>query len=151
MEHADILIENNAPGHLDSLGLGYETLHSINPRLILTSITPFGQSGPYRNWKGTDLIEWVMSLTGYNTPTLVDDAEEENPLRAPCHAAERMGATTAAASPMMPLFRADATRPSQWMDAPCPPTVRISRRARPSRKSTIRWRAASSTRSTWSR
>jgi CoA:oxalate CoA-transferase len=119
IEHADILIENNAPGHLASLGLGYETLHSINPRLILTSITPFGQSGPYRDWKGTDLIEWAMSLTGYNTPTLVDDAEKENPLRAPGHAAEMMGAMTAAASTMMALFHRDATGAGQWIDAPC--------------------------------
>ena len=81
----------------------------MNPRLIVTSITPFGQSGPYRDWKGTDLIEWAMSLTGYNTPTLVDDVDKENPLRAPGHAAEMMGATNAAAAAMMALFHRDAT------------------------------------------
>ena len=62
------------PGYLDSLGLGYEALKAINPRLIVVSISPFGQTGPYRDWKGSELIEWAMSLTGYNTPTLVDDA-----------------------------------------------------------------------------
>ena len=46
---ADLLIENYAPGYLDTLGLGYEALRALNPRLILTSITPFGQTGPYRN------------------------------------------------------------------------------------------------------
>ena len=116
---ADILIENHRPGYLDSLGLGYETLRALNPRLILTSITPFGQSGPYRDWKGTDLIEWAMSLTGYNTPTLVDDVDKENPLRAPGHAAEMMGATNAAAATMMALFHRDATGAGQWVDAPC--------------------------------
>src|SRR5712692_757888 len=119
IEHADILIENNAPGHLESLGVGYETLHSINPRLILVSISPFGQTGPYRDWKGTDLIEWAMSLTGYNTPTLVDDEERENPLRAPGHAAEMMGGASAAAAAMMTLFHREATGVGQWIDAPC--------------------------------
>jgi len=116
---ADILIENHRPGYLESIGLGYETLRALNPGLILTSITPFGQSGPYRDWKGTDLIEWAMSLTGYNTPTLVDDVDKENPLRAPGHAAEMMGATNAAAATMMALFHRDATGAGQWVDAPC--------------------------------
>ena len=44
---------------------------------------PSDRPVPYRDWKGTDLIEFAMSLTGYNTPTMVDDAERENPLRAP--------------------------------------------------------------------
>ena len=116
---ADVLIENHRPGYLASIGLGYETLHALNPRLIVTSITPFGQTGPYRDWKGTDLIEWAMSLTGYNTPTLVDDVAKENPLRAPGHAAEMMGATNAAAASMMALFHRDATGEGEWIDAPC--------------------------------
>ena len=116
---ADVLIENHRPGYLESIGLGYETLRALNPRLILTSITPFGQTGPYRDWKGTDLVEWAMSLTGYNTPTLVDDVDKENPLRAPGHAAEMMGATNAAAATMMALFHRDATGAGQWVDAPC--------------------------------
>ena len=116
---ADILIENHPPGHIESIGLGYEVLKSINPRLIIVSITPFGQTGPYRDWKGTELIEWSMSLTGYNTPTLVDDAEKENPLKAPGHAAEMMGATSAAASAMLAVFHRDPTGEGQWVDVPC--------------------------------
>jgi crotonobetainyl-CoA:carnitine CoA-transferase CaiB-like acyl-CoA transferase len=116
---ADLLIENYPPGYLARIGLGYDALKTINPRLILVSISPFGQSGPYRDWKGGDLIEWAMSLTGYNTPTLVDDADKENPLRAPGHAADAMGAANAAAAAMMALFQRDATGEGQWVDAPC--------------------------------
>ncbi len=116
---ADILIENHRPGYLASIGLGYETLHALNPRLIVASITPFGQAGPYSGWKGTDLIEWAMSLTGFNTPTLVDDVAKENPLRAPGHAADMMGATNAAAAAMMAVFQREATGEGQWVDAPC--------------------------------
>lgn len=116
---ADVLIENHPPGYIESIGLGYETLRAINPRLILVSISPFGQTGPYRDWKGSDLIEWAMSLTGYNTPTLVDDEEGENPLRAPGRQADMMGATNAAAAAMMALFNRDATGEGDWIDAPC--------------------------------
>jgi len=116
---ADILIENHQPGYMERIGLGYETLKAINPRLIVVSITPFGQTGPYREWKGSDLIEWSMSLTGYNTPTLVDDADKENPLKAPGHAADMMGASNAAAAAMFALFHRDATGEGQWVDVPC--------------------------------
>jgi CoA:oxalate CoA-transferase len=116
---ADVLIENHSPGYLDSIGLGFDTLKAINPRLILTSISPFGQTGPYRDWKGTDLVEFAMSLTGYNTPTMVDDPERENPLRAPGHQAEMMGATAAAAASMFAIFHRESTGIGQWIDVPC--------------------------------
>jgi crotonobetainyl-CoA:carnitine CoA-transferase CaiB-like acyl-CoA transferase len=59
---ADIVVESFAPGHLDFLGLGYDALAEINPGLILTSITPFGQTGPYRDFVGSDLV--VSALSG---------------------------------------------------------------------------------------
>ena len=55
-ESCDILIESFPPGYMGSLGLGYDSLSPINPGLIYTSITPFGQSGPYRDYKGADII-----------------------------------------------------------------------------------------------
>src|SRR6266540_2009942 len=51
VSHADVLIEDKPAGHLDRLELGYDALQSINPALVLTSITGFGQSGPYRDFK----------------------------------------------------------------------------------------------------
>jgi crotonobetainyl-CoA:carnitine CoA-transferase CaiB-like acyl-CoA transferase len=55
VRQTDIIIESFAPGYLDALGVGYAALSAIKPDLIFTSITPFGQAGPRRNWKGTDL------------------------------------------------------------------------------------------------
>ena len=55
VRQSDIVIESFAPGYLDTLGLGYAALSALKPDLIFTSITPFGQNGPRRNWKGTDL------------------------------------------------------------------------------------------------
>ena len=65
----DIVVESTAPGYLSGLGLGYEQLKEVNPRLIMTSITPFGQEGPYRDYLATDLIAVAMGgfmyLGGY--------------------------------------------------------------------------------------
>jgi crotonobetainyl-CoA:carnitine CoA-transferase CaiB-like acyl-CoA transferase len=65
---ADVLVENFRPGTLEKWGIGYDTLSSLNPRLIHVSITGFGQTGPYRDRAGYDLVAQalggVMSLTG---------------------------------------------------------------------------------------
>ncbi|HZT05611.1 MAG TPA: CoA transferase [Chloroflexota bacterium] len=53
---ADVVIETYAPGYLASLGLGYEDLDAINSGIIVTSITPFGQTGPYSHYLGGELI-----------------------------------------------------------------------------------------------
>ncbi|MDB5913052.1 MAG: formyl-coenzyme transferase (Formyl-CoA transferase)-like protein [Ramlibacter sp.] len=66
---ADILVENYRPGALRRLGLGYEVLKEINPRLVYTSISGFGQTGPWADHPGFDLMaqamSGVMSVTGY--------------------------------------------------------------------------------------
>src|SRR3954464_6499947 len=66
---ADILIENYRPGAMKRLGLGYEVLKEVNPRLVYTSISGFGQSGPWADRPGFDLMaqamSGVMSVTGY--------------------------------------------------------------------------------------
>src|SRR5262245_34774904 len=65
---ADILIENYRPGVMASLGLGYDTLARVNPRLIYASISGYGQTGPARAKGGFDLIaqgvSGIMSVTG---------------------------------------------------------------------------------------
>lgn len=60
---ADFVIESFSPGYLDLLGLDYSALSAINARLIVVSITPFGQDGPYCDYEVCDLI--VMALGGY--------------------------------------------------------------------------------------
>ena len=59
--HCDFIIESFKPGYLDSIGLGYHALAQINPGIILTSITPFGQKGPYSGFKGSELVVSAMS------------------------------------------------------------------------------------------
>ena len=57
---ADILTESFPPGYLTSLSLDHACLSKINPRLIVVSISPFGQSGPYVSYRGPDIVEWAM-------------------------------------------------------------------------------------------
>ena len=61
VETADFVFESFDPGYMAKLGLGYDELEKVNPGIIMVSITPFGQTGPYRHFKGPDLIIWAMS------------------------------------------------------------------------------------------
>src|SRR4030042_1298136 len=63
VEKVDFVIESFDPGYMASLGLDYASLARIKPALVMTSITPFGQDGPYRDFKASGLVCW--SLGGY--------------------------------------------------------------------------------------
>lgn len=71
---SDVLVENYRPGTLAKMGFGYERLRELNPRLIVTSISGFGQTGPLAQRALFDAIaqamSGLMSLTGSGTPTL---------------------------------------------------------------------------------
>ena len=73
VESADVLFEGFDPGYLDGLGLNHESLGDINPRLVMGSLTEFGTDGPWRDWKGGDLVQMalggVMASCGYDDPT----------------------------------------------------------------------------------
>jgi crotonobetainyl-CoA:carnitine CoA-transferase CaiB-like acyl-CoA transferase len=60
VEGADILVENFRPGVMERLGLGYDTLNQVNPDLVMTSISNFGQTGPYRDYKASELVLYAM-------------------------------------------------------------------------------------------
>ncbi len=68
VEEAHVIVESFPPGLMSELGLGFEALRNIKRRIILVSITPFGQTGPRSAWKSTNLTSFAsggqMSLTG---------------------------------------------------------------------------------------
>ena len=66
VEQADVVVENSTPGTMDDLGLSYEDLIKVNPRLVMTSITPFGQVGPYRKYEITELMAFGMGGPMYH-------------------------------------------------------------------------------------
>jgi crotonobetainyl-CoA:carnitine CoA-transferase CaiB-like acyl-CoA transferase len=62
IEHADVVVNNFRPGVMERMGLGYETLKALNPRLIFAVGTGFGLEGPYRHKGGQDIL--AQALTG---------------------------------------------------------------------------------------
>ncbi len=58
---ADFVIESYPPGYLERLGMGYPQMEQLKPGIILVSITPFGQNGPYKVYKSADIVTWAMS------------------------------------------------------------------------------------------
>ena len=65
---SDILVEDHAPNRREELNLDYRMLQHINPKLIMCSITPFGQKGPYANYKAYHLNTYHSGGEGYSTP-----------------------------------------------------------------------------------
>lgn len=59
-ERADVVVETFAPGYLAGLGLGFDDLRRLNNRLVLTSLTPFGQEGPHSGYRASELTSFAM-------------------------------------------------------------------------------------------
>ena len=76
IKESNVLVENFSPGALERLGLGYDTLQEINPRLIYATIKGFGTYGPYMDYKSFEPVAQAMggamSVTGFpdNPPTI---------------------------------------------------------------------------------
>ena len=115
---ADFLIESFSPGYLERLGLGYEKLAEINPELVMVSITPFGQDGPYSNYQATDIVG--MALGGFMYLTGDDD-------RAPVrisfpHFYLHGGAAGATAAMLAHTYRVTSGQ-GQYVDVSCQQAV----------------------------
>jgi crotonobetainyl-CoA:carnitine CoA-transferase CaiB-like acyl-CoA transferase len=108
---ADVIVETAAPGHFDSLRLGYAELAAHNPRLTLVSITPFGQTGPYRDFRGSDLIAQALGGMVY-----VNGFEHEPPLQGLGLQAYHSASTYAAIGAMLALLARERSGRGQWID-----------------------------------
>jgi len=115
LRDTDVLVEDNAPGEAASLGLDFRSLHRSNPRLIVTSITPFGQTGPYRDFKATDLIANHMSGLAFSTTSRITDASQE-PLQAGGKQGDFTAGLTGAVGTMLALFSRDLSGEGQHVD-----------------------------------
>ena len=62
VQRVDVVVETFHPGHLESLGLGYDALQELNPSLLMTSITPFGQEAPYSQYPGEEIDSYAMGM-----------------------------------------------------------------------------------------
>lgn len=99
---ADIVIETFEPGTADALGIGFEALRATNPALLYTTITPFGQVGPMRRYRGNDLIgaatSGLMWLNGF---------PDDPPNQPGAEQAYHMASMVAAANTLIALYARD--------------------------------------------
>jgi crotonobetainyl-CoA:carnitine CoA-transferase CaiB-like acyl-CoA transferase len=108
---ADVLVEDWPVGALDALGLGFAQLHAINPRLVMCSITGFGQTGPYAGYKTSNIVEDAMGgLMGITGPV------DKPPTMTGAHQAEHITAMHAAFATATALLYRDLQNIGQYID-----------------------------------
>ena len=115
---AHFLIESFPPGYLDGLGLGFKDLSVINPGLVMVSITPFGQDGPYAHYKAPDVVGMAMGGFMY----LTGDGDRP-PLRVSFPQFGFHGAAAGATGAMLAHTHRTLTGEGQHVDVSCQQAV----------------------------
>ncbi len=111
IKDVDVLVESNKPGYMKSIGLDYPVLKAINPGLVMASITDFGQDGPYKDWKSSDLVDFAMSgaMIGSGYP-------QGKPTNLPGSPGDDAASMTAAISIVTSLFLRGTTGTGEYID-----------------------------------
>lgn len=107
----DILIESKPPKYIDALGIGYPVLHQMNPQLVMASITDFGQSGPHRDYKSTDVV--ASALGGR---LFVNGKPQRPPLKVPGQQAYNTACLFTAIGIMIALLKRSTSTIGQYLD-----------------------------------
>lgn len=105
---ADVLIHNMSPSAMDRMGLTYERVSTLNPRVVMTSITPFGLQGPYRDYLAEDLTIWSSGGGAYTNGSGDGDANVP-PLRPFGYPASYAGGAHAATATLGAFIGAEAS------------------------------------------
>jgi crotonobetainyl-CoA:carnitine CoA-transferase CaiB-like acyl-CoA transferase len=121
VQECDVLVESFPAGHLDQLGLGYAALERLNPGLIYTSVTPFGQTGPYRDYKGSELVAQAMGALMHTI-----GLPEKEPLRVGGNAAGYTTAMSAFSATLLALYVRDAAGHGQHVDVSAMETITVA-------------------------
>jgi crotonobetainyl-CoA:carnitine CoA-transferase CaiB-like acyl-CoA transferase len=110
VESADVVVENYRPDVKERLGIGYEALKAVNPRIILASVSGFGQTGPYRTRAGFDQIAQgmggLMAITGH---------AGQGPMRAGIAVADSAAGIYAATGILVALAEREKSGEGQWV------------------------------------
>ncbi len=108
---AGILVENFKPGTMDRLGLGFAALHALNPKLTQVSVTNFGQTGPYRDYAGADMLFYGMGGEMYST-----GLPDRTPIRLGNYVMQAQAGSLAAAAGLMAWYGVRRGAPGQQVD-----------------------------------
>lgn len=106
--NADVLVENFRPGVMDRLGLGYDDVLPINPRIIYCSLSGWGETGPKRNWAGGDM--WAQAMSGMVS---LGGEPDDAPYMVSCQVVDHAGAALTAFTIMAALFIRERTGKGQ--------------------------------------
>ncbi|MGH7896937.1 MAG: CaiB/BaiF CoA transferase family protein, partial [Candidatus Binatia bacterium] len=117
-ERADVIVETLPPGALDRLGIGPQMLPQRNPRLVVASIAPFGQNGPFRDLPASDLtlmaLGGSMAVSGYDPNA--NGEYDTPPLACEANQAYQTASVYAAQAIVAAVIHAEATGEGQWID-----------------------------------
>ena len=108
---ADVVLESGEPGWLAERGIAFDDLLAINPRLVMTSLTPFGCTGPFANYRATDLILQAVSGLMYVTGDI-----DRPPVRISVPQAALHGSAEAGVNTLVALYHANNTGQGQHVD-----------------------------------
>lgn len=111
IEQTDVLVENFSPRVMTSLGLDFGALEKINPGLVMTSISNFGQTGPYRDYKAADIVEYAMGGLMY-----ISGAYDREPLKHAFNQAQFKAGTDGASATLMAMYHQRLTGEGQHID-----------------------------------
>ncbi|HEY48863.1 MAG TPA: CoA transferase [Dehalococcoidia bacterium] len=111
VKDADILVESFRPRVMPGLGLDYETMEKINPKLVMVSISSFGQTGPYRDFKAAEIVEYAMGGEMYST-----GIAGREPLKLGGNVVQYQAGTVGAVAAMGALYAAELQEAGQHVD-----------------------------------
>ena len=120
---ADLLVENFSPRVMPSLGLAYEALREVNPALVMVSISNFGQTGPYRDYRATDIVEYALGGLMY-----IFGAYDREPLKHALRQAQFRSGTNAATASLIALYHQQTTGQGQRVDVSIQESVAVGLR-----------------------
>ncbi|MFC2041711.1 CaiB/BaiF CoA transferase family protein [Chloroflexota bacterium] len=121
LEKWDIVIESFPIGYLDEMGIGYKELSKVNPRVIMTSISPFGQEGPYKTYKATDIE--LMALGGFMS---ICGEGGRAPVRIPFPQAYLFASADAALGTLIACYWRELTGEGQQVDCAAQNSVALT-------------------------
>ncbi len=111
----DVIVEDNEPGWMSRHSIGYDDLKAINPGIIMASIAPFGQTGPYRDYRAHHLNVFHSGGEGYLTPGGIDNMERP-PLKVGNLVGEYDSGLNAAIAILGALYRRKRSKQGQYID-----------------------------------
>lgn len=111
LKESDIFIEDNPPAVMERLGLDYPNLQKVNPGIIMVSITPFGQSGPYRDYKG-----YAINCSALGGQSVCAGEPGREPLTPPLSLGHYQSGAAGAVAALAALFARELTGEGQQAD-----------------------------------